>query len=211
MSYKINKYKEKSKKNFDAKADNYFNTWDGKYSKLMYAGVLEKINLKPFASILDVGCGTGAILSVVVTQNIHVAASGIDISEKMIEKATEIMAGKAELIIGDADDLPWNDSSFDLVICNSSFHHYPEPLKVLIEIRRILKSNGRIIIADPWWSDLKRSLINWYLNTPLNLEGDVRIYSEQEFRKMLLESGFTSIEYEKPTNKYCVVVAVARK
>ena len=147
MSYKINKYKEKSKKNFDAKADNYFNTWDGKYSKLMYAGVLKKIELTPFASILDVGCGTGAILSIVVTQNIQVAASGIDISEKMIEKANETLAGKAELIIGEADYLPWNDSSFDLVICNSSFHHYPEPLKVLIEIRRILKPSGRIIIA----------------------------------------------------------------
>lgn len=209
MNDKINKYKAKSKSNFDKKAEDYFNTWDGKYSELMYAGVMEKINKFSFYSILDVGCGPGVMLSRIIKQNGNIQACGIDFSAKMLEKAAELLQDKAQLVLGDADCLLWNDNTFDLVICNSSFHHYPEPLTVLMEMRRVLKPDGRLIIADPWWSAPKRFFINLYLKSPLNLEGDVKIYSEQEFKLLLMKSGFESVEWEKVIGKYCIVSAFA--
>jgi ubiquinone/menaquinone biosynthesis C-methylase UbiE len=208
MTNKVNIYKEKSKKYFDNQSTNYFDTFDGKYCSYMYEGVMKKIKMQPFKSILDVGCGTGAILSIVINVYKDVQACGIDFSEKMLEKAAELLGQKVQLIVGDSDNLPWEDDLFDLVICNSSFHHFPEPLKVLKEIRRVLKLNGRIIIAEPWWSSPKRFLINLFLISPFNYGGDVRIYSEKEIRKLLTECGFKFVEWEIITNKYSITNAI---
>ncbi|MCX5779924.1 MAG: methyltransferase domain-containing protein [Firmicutes bacterium] len=209
MSPTGNEYKIKSKRNFDKKAANYFNTWDGKYSLHMYGEVIKTINTRPFKSILDVGCGPGAMLDRILNHHAEVQACGIDFSEKMIEKAAELLAGKSELVTGDADNLPWADKSFDVIVCNSSFHHYPEPQKVLWEMKRVLKTNGRLIIADPWWPVIYRFLINLYLRTPMNLEGDFRIYSEKEIMEMFAECGFKDIKTDNPIGKYYIVTATA--
>lgn len=211
MSHRINKYKAKSKRNFDKKAKDYFNTCDGMYSRLMYAGIIKKVSQFPFDSVLDVGCGPGEMLSMIIDGNESIQACGIDFSAKMLEKAAERLKDKVQLILGDADCLPWPDNYFDSVICSLSFHHFPEPLKVLMEMQRVLKPKGKLIIADPWWSDTKRFIINLFLKSPLNLEGDVKIYSEREFKVLLEQSNFISIEWEKVIEKYCIVSAIANK
>lgn len=211
MEALLKKHKSKTLNNFNKIAAGYDQSWDGKWSALMYDDVLNRIDEQPFQTMLDVGCGTGNLLSKVIQQYEDVKVSGIDFSPKMLNIAAENLGDYAELRLGDAEDLPWPDNSFDLLVCNSSFHHYPEPLKVLMEMRRVLKSNGRVIIADPWWSRTIRFLINIYLRTPLNMEGDVRIYSQQEYRWLLSRTGFQSIEWEKPTDKYCIAQAVNAK
>lgn len=207
----IKRYKNKSLNTFNRIAAGYDQSWDGKWSALMYDDVLNRIDEQPFESILDVGCGTGNLLSMVLGQYEGVKVSGIDFSPNMLKVAAETLGDQAELILGDAAQLPWPDNSFDLLVCNSSFHHYPEPFKVLMEMKRVLKNNGRVIIADPWWSRTIRFLINIYLRTPLNMEGDVRIYSKQEFKWLLSSCGFQSIEWEKPSPKYCIAHAVKAK
>lgn len=209
MADKMQRYKEISKKAFDEKSAYYDETWDGRYCSSMYEGVMQKIREQPFDSILDVGCGTGTLLSIVTHEFNEIKACGIDISARMIERAAELMGESAELVVGDADNLPWDDNSFDLVVCNASFHHYPDPLKVLTEMKRILKSDGRVIIADPWWSSAKRFAINLFLKSPFNYLGDVRIYSQKEMYNLLAVSGFTNIEWELPTGKYSVSTAIA--
>lgn len=211
MSNAANKYKIRSKKNFDKKAANYFDTWDGKYSLLMYGEVINRINRYSFRSILDVGCGPGVMLSRVINHHGNAQAFGIDLSENMIKKASELLTGKAELVVGDSEDLPWEENTFDIVVCNSSFHHYPEPVKVLSEMRRVLKPKGGLIMADPWWTGILRYFINIYCKSPFNLEGDFHIYSEKEIVQMLRECGFMSMECENPIGKYYVVSAMVDK
>lgn len=211
MPDKVCLYKERSKNYFDKKSANFFDTFDGKFCSFMYEGVMQKIKTQPFKSLLDVGCGTGAMLSMVTSENDDIQACGIDLSEKMIEKSAELLGQRVQLIVGDSDNLPWNENYFDLVVCNASFHHFPEPLKVLKEIKRVLKPNGRVIIAEPWWSGPKRFLINSFLNSPFNYLGDVRIYSEPESRKILKTSGFSSISWEIVGGKYSIACAKAEK
>ena len=73
--------------------------------------------------------------------------SGIDLSKGMIKKSREILGANVDLKVGDSENLLWGDNTFDVIICNASFHHYPNPLAVLKEMKRVLKADGRIIIA----------------------------------------------------------------
>lgn len=211
MANKIGFYKRKSKIYFDKRAEDFLNTWDGRFCLLMYEEVMQRIRAQPFRSILDIGCGTGAVLTQVLDEFTDIRACGVDLSQKMIEKAAGILGPGVQLVVGDADDLPWKNDSFDLVVCNSSFHHFPEPIRVLNEINRVLKPGGRVIIADPWWPRPKRFFINLFLNSPFNYLGDVRIYSEVETREMLDRCRFSSISWELIDKRFFIAVALAKK
>lgn len=64
---------------------------------------------------------------------------------------------------GDALNIPFDDNSFDLVVCNASFHHYSNPQKVVKEIKRILKNEGVLILGDPTSSSIVRYITNLFI------------------------------------------------
>ena len=105
---------------------------------------------------------------------------------------------KADLRVGDSENLPFGNESFDVVTCTDSFHHYPHPGNVLLEFKRVLKCEGHIIIADLSVPQPFRQLGN--LLIPFTKDGDVRIYSESEIRKLLISTGFKGFEWG--ANKY---------
>lgn len=171
-------YKKRSKKTFDRKSENYNETFDGKYCGKLYPMMMKRINQHPFKTLLDVGCGTGTLLSMILDKYDDIEISGIDISEEMLKEAKKILGTKAELVTGHSDYLPWEDKSFDAIICNASFHHFPEPINVLREMKRVLNNEGRLIILDPWLPNPFRFLMNLFFLTPLNKTGNVKIYSK---------------------------------
>ena len=207
MANKADIYKERSKKYFDKISDKYFDTWDGKYSSGIYEELIKVIRLHSFQSVLDVGCGTGTLLEMIIREFDDIRAAGLDISEKMIEKAEELLGDQVQLIVGDSENLPWHDSSFDLLICNSSFHHYPKPANVLGEMKRVLKPDGRLVISDPWWTKPTRWLANLCIHTPFNYGGDVRIYDREDISGLLTEAGFRSVEWTIQLKKYYIATA----
>lgn len=191
-----NKYKDISTEYFNKIARNYASTYDGKHAKDLYRTVLQKLNTIPFSSILDIGCGTGEILSLVSTAK-SVSMSGIDISPQMTHIAKEMLGERADIRHGDSEELPWPDNSFDVVISIDVFHHCPHPQKVLMEMYRVLKQDGFLIMADPWAPSPLRQLINGLIFPTLyRRKGDIRIYSESEICRLLEECQFKSIEWE---------------
>ncbi len=203
--------RDKSKNYFDKLAAKYDQSWDGKYCLQMYANILEKISTFSFLSVLDVGCGWGSMLDMIKTEYPEVEAAGLDLSEKMIEQAQSLLGSDALLRTGDVEDIPWPDDSFDLLLCNSSFHHYPNPQKSLQEMQRVLKPQGRLLIGEPWWSKNIRKIINFYLRTPLNLSGDVYIYSRNEMENLLAGEGFRTVDWDLVDRTYYILTAVADK
>lgn len=89
---------------------------------------------------------------------------------------------------------PLRINTFDIVICNDSFHHYPAPEKVLDEAYRVLKDSGIIIIGDCWQPLFARQLMNMYMKH--SKEGDVKIYSKKEMIHLLLRK-FHNVNWER--------------
>lgn len=99
-------------------------------------------------SILDVGCGTGSHLELYQRYQCHLY--GLDLSPSMLTLARERLGDIAQLDLGDATKMPYEDDKFDLVISMLSLHEmFPETRKaVLNEIKRVLKNDGRILLID---------------------------------------------------------------
>lgn len=99
-------------------------------------------------SILDVGCGTGSHLE--LYQRYQCDLYGIDLSPSMLAIARERLGDTAQLELGDATKMPYEDDKFDLVISMLSLHEMSARTRsgVLEETRRVLKPDGRILLID---------------------------------------------------------------
>jgi ubiquinone/menaquinone biosynthesis C-methylase UbiE len=200
------KYKEKARESFNRQAIRYDFSHNGEHARTVYPYVLERLALFSYHSVLDVGCGTGEILSMIANRSQEkLTLAGIDLSSEMIRVAEKKVAGRADLRIGDAEELPWSDSSFDVVLCLDSFHHYPRPRKALSEMKRVIRVHGRLILGDFWKPRPVRQLMNLFIR--FSKEGDVRVYSKSEIYDLLKSVGFASIQWKLVKKNAYVVTA----
>ena len=175
--------KENSKAAFDQQAATYDRDVKGQHARALYPVILEKLSRIPYHTALDLGCGTGELMRRILEKDGSKVLYGLDLSEQMLETAKKKLGGKVDLVLGDSEHLPFEDASFDVVYCNDSFHHYPAPDEVLGEVFRVLKPGGTFLMCDSWHPGLGRVLINaWFRHSR---EGDVKLYSEREMRKLI--------------------------
>ena len=121
-----------------------------------FAGVANPFALGPLApgeSVLDVGCGAGTD-SLVAVQMVAPdgTVTGLDMTDEMLAKARasarEMGAENAEFVAGEAEDLPFDEASFDVVVSNGVIDLVPDKDAVFSEILRVLRPGGRVQIAD---------------------------------------------------------------
>jgi len=103
--------------------------------------------------VLDVGCGPGRLAVHLARQAPGLTVTGIDISSDMIELArrrAEVsnLSDRVHFQVADVGALPFPDNQFDLVVSTLSLHHWPDPVRGLVEIRRVLKPAGQACIYD---------------------------------------------------------------
>ncbi|MGH8945514.1 MAG: class I SAM-dependent methyltransferase [Acidimicrobiia bacterium] len=94
---------------------------------------------------LDVGCGLGAALEHAAASGAEVA--GVDPSPSMVARASQRVP-RADVRVGSAEDIPFPDSQFTVVINVSSFHHWANREAGLKEILRVLAPGGRLHIVE---------------------------------------------------------------
>ena len=101
--------------------------------------------------VLDVCCGTGSVILSFAERFPDITAIGYDFSHGMLRKAHEKdLFHRLVLIEGDAANLPFEDNLFDAVCCSHALYELKGPVRkeALLEMRRVVKSRGHVLIME---------------------------------------------------------------
>jgi ubiquinone/menaquinone biosynthesis C-methylase UbiE len=141
--------------------------------------------------VLDVGCGTGALLRKVAKRFPRADLSGVDPAPGMVEAARKAWRGDgpARFVRAAAEALPFEDGEFDLVMSTVSFHHWQDQQAGLNEIGRVLAPEGSVVLADMfavWW------LRAWFAA----IGRRDRVHTPTEIERMLRSAGLAPGGFE---------------
>ncbi len=206
------RYKEKSIKEFTKAAKKYEGDDAGIYKlcRKDYPEIQEELEKESFHDLLDAGCGTAPMISLLSKEHPECHFTGLDLTPAMIEQAKKKNIHHADFVVGDCEDFPFDDDSFDAIICANSIHHYPNPQAFFDSVKRCLRKGGRLIIRD---ISSKSSLVMFFMNhieLPIcNLlgHGDVKIASITTIKECCAKSGLVieKAEFRKGMRLHCVI------
>jgi ubiquinone/menaquinone biosynthesis C-methylase UbiE len=164
-----------------------------------FASIPRLLQIAASSNVLEIGCGAGGCaLHIAATLDCHV--TGIDVNGYGIHAAHRLaqvqqVAERAHFRTQDAGArLPFADETFDAAYSNDAFCHIPDRPQVLREVRRVLKTGGRLLFSDALVVNgplsnaeiATRSSIGFYIFVPrgenerLIKEADLRLLSAQD-------------------------------
>lgn len=188
-------YVKESREHFNKQAAEYDSNTSMYYSgpaKVSTANVLDILSPYSYDSLLDVGCGTGFLIEQ-LSRLKEAKYFGLDLSENMLEVANGKRIKGAVFVQGMADNLPYENESFDVVTCIQSFHHYPEQDKAMKEVLRVLKPGGMYLLSDTGIGGLGAWIDNHIL-FKLMKSGDCHTDNRKGIAKRMERNGFIKIQ-----------------
>ena len=104
---------------------------------------------------LDVACGPGSVVAAFARRVRR--AEGLDATKAMLEEARKLEAREGLRNVvwhrGDIYALPFADASFEIVSCRYAFHHLLQPARALLEMVRVCRHGGRVVLCDAFAAD----------------------------------------------------------
>jgi ubiquinone/menaquinone biosynthesis C-methylase UbiE len=140
---------------FDKWANNYDCLLTTVFYQAIHRRILDYVTLNDNCYILDLGCGTGKLFKRLAKQFPTLSGVGLDLSENMVKQA-KLRNQFPERITfkqGNAESLPFQETTFDGVFNTISFLHYRNPQEVFKQVSRVLKKDGYFYLADYTMSD----------------------------------------------------------
>jgi ubiquinone/menaquinone biosynthesis C-methylase UbiE len=118
-----------------------------------YRTLLEAAEVRSGDDVLDVGCGPGYFTRMLaLPAGSSGSATGLDAAPEMVEYATHKARSldNCSFRTGSAEELPFTDGSFDVVVSSLMLHHLPDEtrLTAVFEMKRVLRGGGRLLLAD---------------------------------------------------------------
>ena len=113
-------------------------------SRPLYEAAFKATHLGKNKALLDAGCGAGLALQ--IAQAHGAAVAGIDAAEGLVALAKS-RCPNADVRVGEIEQLPFSDHSFDIVTGFNSFQYASDPVHALGEARRVSKPNGYVLVA----------------------------------------------------------------
>ncbi|MFB6267836.1 MAG: methyltransferase domain-containing protein [Halodesulfurarchaeum sp.] len=170
------------------------------FTEPMRAEAVQMLELSGEESVLDVGCGTGFGTEGLVSKSDSVF--GLDQSPHQLAKARERLEGTGVgFSLGDAENLPFRDDSFDAAWSSGSIEYWPNPVEGLRELRRVTRPGGRVVVIGPNYPD---SRVGQRLADAIML-----FYDVEEADTMFEEAGFEGIRHRELSSRYKSDLAIA--
>jgi ubiquinone/menaquinone biosynthesis C-methylase UbiE len=156
---------------------------------------IEKLQLQPEDTFLEIGCGGGVLLNMVL-QTVQ-GAGGIDHSPDMVvlarqKNAQALTEGRLEIVQGDVGTLPWGESHFSCAAGVEMLYFIENAVQTLKELYRVLKPGGRLVFvtgAQPKSAMLKFISAPWLRQ--------LHFYPNDELASMLREVGFGTVQVDR--------------
>lgn len=167
-------------------------------SRRLHEMMATELDLRSDDDVLDVGCGSGGFLQHAASRVRYVA--GLDASEIQVGMARQrlhdrIDGGTAELVLGDAEALPWEAGRFSAVASLNCLKFVADPDRALAEMCRVLRAGGRVaLLVDTEVPDAKSGAIDAY---------GQRQWSADDAKQMMEKAGFVDVSVTQlPTTYY---------
>ena len=154
--------------------------------------------------VLDVGCGTGRLLRELARLAPRVdGLEGVDPAPSMVAVAAEASAAEPRIQVrqGFAEQLPFDDGRFDLVVSSTSFDHWSDQLEGLRECARVLEPRGRLVLTD---------VLSPLLLLTLPFGHQDRARTPGRAGRLLVEAGFSDVDFH-PVYSSIIRAATARR
>ena len=156
---------------------------------------LTALNLKDNESVLEIGHGNGAHLTNIFDKANGIKYVGLELSETMHLEALRLNSRLAEtenldFIHYDGDTLPFDSITFDKIFTVNTLYFWQDPVQFLLELKRVVKTNGEIIIAFAQ-KDFMKTLP--FVNTEFTL------YNQSDLELIVKKAGL----YLKECSEFC--------
>ena len=142
--------------------------------------------------VLDVACEPGLVACAFAARVRHV--TGIDLTPAMLDRARDVAHEQGVSNVtwqcGDVTPLPFADGTFSIVASRFAFHHFPEPARVLGEMRRVCRPGGRVVVADLLASADPVRAAAFHRMEMLRDPSHARALPRDEVRRLFADAGF---------------------
>ncbi len=168
--------------------------------------MLRRAAVKNGEAVLDLGCGPGIVGRTLAERpGFSGTIVGVDISQPMLDLATKLSSAlpvPIEYILGDAQQLPLEDSSFDVVLSQQMFNSVPDKAKAAKELKRVLKDGGRFVVSawtvQPQGTYIRLLSETFEKHAPGSAEAPLFPFSGNrgELEKAFKDAGLDNLEVE---------------
>jgi len=183
---------DKSKNAYNKMADGYDFSPEGRFTRKFQNRLISNIIFRENQNILDVACGTGSLLTSLHKQK-PINGFGIGIADQMIKNAA-VNNPTMEFHVSGCETIPFQNETMDIITVCVAYHHFPDVAAFAKEAKRVLKTRGKIYIAEIYLPAILRIICNPFV--PLSNSGDVKFYSPKEIIR-----NFKKLGFEKPEVK----------